>query len=647
MNQSMDKKKIYHIVFKNRLAANADPKTVQSLFMSRFNVPSKACKQIFSGRRIRIKKGISQQTALQFQDTLFQIGMLCDIELDASYVPIEKKDTLVQPQKNIDKSDQSKTTLPDKYHENDYDDDEDDDIEASFDLAEILLQENNDAAETDQSAKTVTEIIKQHDNHIIDIQYLDGRKKYIDTDNRFCIVEQKGSKAFFYFNDFIHGEIVTPDGKTVDTQSMCVDQYLFHKSKRIFRKQIPDQGHIELTDDRYTYHIQQQKRYDLPPKKLLKAERSPFFKHFSKSLICHLILILFIGWFISFDKPEPEQPKRFAKIAGHKIHDLQKIRKNKLKPSAPKKQEIVKLSPKKIIPPAKTVKKVKPVQKTHPKKTVAAVKQNSVKKGARRQKNATTTPTGRGTKRFVAKGSASKSRDTGNGGPVGNVSTPNVQQKGLLGLLKDTGLSLLPNDALAAVTQLDTVDVPGSFVKDTLKISGIKGHLGDAKIQMPGSSGGGLVNTKSESQVLRTGGGDGSGSGQGGRRVGELAKGNIGNHDVKAMIRANFNQSFQHIQGGGISRAAVKKVIDQHIDDITYCYEVALISDPSIVGKAVYEWRILMNGSVGDVHILNASIQNQQILGCIKKSIKTWDFPKPHRSQVLVSYPFVFDIVGF
>ncbi|ETR68923.1 MAG: hypothetical protein OMM_04274 [Candidatus Magnetoglobus multicellularis str. Araruama] len=166
---------------------------------------------------------------------------------------------------------------------------------------------------------------------------------------------------------------------------------------------------------------------------------------------------------------------------------------------------------------------------------------------------------------------------------------------------------------------------------------------------MPIHSGGGRVNTKGSHQVLRTGGGDGTGGkgSGGGKQVGELARGNTGNNAVKAMIRANFKQSVHRIHGGGMSRAAVKKVIDQHIDDISYCYEVALISDPSIVGKAVYEWHILLDGSVGDVHILNASIQNQQILGCIKKSIKTWRFPQPHQSQVLVSYPFVFDIVGF
>ena len=633
--------KVYHIVFKNKFAKNADPETVKGLFVSRYKISEKACHRIFSGRRVRIKKSISQQKALHLQDELFKIGMLCDIELDTSSEKSELETKHIETKKECSQNQKIRPTKLD----HDDDEDEDDDFEADFDLSEILCQTPIEVSENNQSKKTVIEIIKQHENNIVDIHYLDNKQNYCDTDRRFCLVEQKGSKAFFYYNDFIYGKIITSDGNTMDTQSICDDDHLFHKKQRIFRNEIPEQGYVTLTDDRYTYHIQKQIKYDLPPSKAPKSQGAGFFKHFSRSVICHLIIVLVIGGLLSFKPSEPEKPKRFASIAGNKIHDLQKIRKIRKQPLTIPKKEIVKVSPEKPIAPVKQVIKMSPAKKVAPQKTVAALKKSSPRRSTSK-KSSMKPSRGNVNKTIIARGSSTKGTGNG-GGPSGNVSTPNVHQKGLLGLLKDTGLSLLPNDALAAVTQLDTVDVPGSFQKNTLKINGIKGNLGDTKIQIPGSSGGGRVNTKSEHQVLRTGGGDGSGGGHGSSSVGELAKGNTGNHAVKAMIQANFNQSVQHVQGGGISRTAVKKVIDQHIDDITYCYEVALISDPSIIGKAVYEWRILMNGSVGEVHIANASLQNQQILSCIKKSIKSWDFPKPHLAEVMVSYPFVFDIVGF
>jgi len=650
--------KIYHIVFKNKLVADKDVKIVKRDFMKRFKLESSACEKIFSGRKIRIKKGLNQEDALKLQDSLFQMGMLCDIELD-TYIAPEKKaspqKTEIQISKKTDLTNKinSQNSLTDKTAENkeldvfdEEDDDDYEDIEANFNLADMLIQEHLSEVQDKKSEKTVVEIIKCHEENIIDIKYLEKNQKYYETDTNFCLAEyDKKQNIYFYFNDFFQGGVFISGKKEIDTMSMCIDQNIYRKGKRIFRKHIPDNGYVELKDDVYTYYIRKKTSDEISQKIISKKSRPPVFNYFFKSIACHMTLILIIGLFFSFEKTGPKEPERFAKIAGNKIQDLQKIRKKRLQPIAPEKKEIVKLTPEKAVAPTKKINKSIPEKIKKSPKQIIAQKSNRKKRASKKISTKKYKSTG---KKQVAVRNSNR-KGSGGGGPKGNASTPNVNQKGILGLLKDTGLSLLPNDALAAVTQLDTIDVPGTFQKDTLKIKGIKGHLGDAKIQIPGSTGGGRVNTKGAHQVLRTGGGDGSGkNGSGkGRKIGELAKGNTGKNAVKAMIRANFNQTVQNIQGGGISRAAVKEVIDQHIDDITYCYEVALISDPSIVGKAVYEWRILMNGSVGDVHILSASIQNQQILGCIKKSIKTWDFPKPHKRQVLVSYPFVFDIVGF
>jgi len=635
--ETKDQIKKYHVVFKNKFASHVNPKDVQQSFVSKYKVPEKSCARIFSGRRVRIKKGLSQDAALNLQDKLFQIGMLCDIELDIEQKP--KQEIVPAPAPKM--SSQIKQSMDNE----DEEDEDEDDIEADFDLSEILMQADTNAIDK-KNAKSTVEVIKYHDNNIVDVQYLQNNDKYIDTDNHFCLAEQdRKHKAYFYFDEFLQGSCYDSEKNEVETESLCVYENMYHKKKRIYRHPIPDQGYVTLSNDLYTYHIRKKISHYIPSKKIAKRPKSTGMKHFARSIVCHLMIIFLIGLFASFEKPETIEKKRFAKIAGNKIHDLQKLRKKHREVSRPKKIEIAQHSPKKTKAPVKKLKPAKKVIKQLSKTKVS--KKHVVKRHNQRKKTKVARQTSRAQtgKQLVTRRSTQKGNG---GGKVGNVSTPNVNQKGILGMIKDTGLSLLnTTEALAAVTQLDTVDVPGNFGKNTLKINGIKGNLGDRKVQMPLNTGGGRVNTKGAHQVLRTGGGDGSGGKGSGTRVGELAKGNTGNNAVKAMIRANFQRSVHQIQGGGMSRAAVKKVIDQHIDDITYCYEVALISDPSIVGKAVYEWRILMNGSVGDVNILNASIQNQEILGCIKKSIKTWTFPQPHRAQVLVSYPFVFDIVGF
>ena len=634
-----EQSKKYHVVFKNKFVSDVNPKDVQKRFVLKYKVPEKSCDRIFSGCRVRIKKGITQKAALDLQDNLFKIGMLCDIEIDMPQKPTQK----------ITSEKASKALQKNQPSVQDEDEEDDDDVEADFDLAEILMQTETNSVDKNKG-NSIVEIIKSHKNNIIDIQYLQKNEKYIEPKNHFCLAElDRKNNVFFYYDDFIQGICYDSKQKALETESLRVNANMYHKKKRIYRHLVPEQGHVILTNDLYTYSIRKKPGLSMPPKKIPKKPGSAGLKHFFRSIFCHLLIIVLIGLFVSFDKPNKVEPKRFATIAGNKIHDLQKLRKKQREMNHPKKREMVQLHLKKTKTRINETKPVKKVQKKLAKtnRFQKLVPKKNIAKNINKKKKLTTAgklSTGKTGRQLVTK----RSNRKGYGGKdIGNVSTPDVHQKGILGMIKDTGLSLLNTEALAAVSQLDTVKVPGNFDKNTLKINGIKGHLGDRKVHMPLNSGGGRVNTKGAHQVLRTGGGEGTGEKGSGARVGELAKGNTGNNAVKAMIRANFKQSVHQIQGGGMSRAAVKKVIDQHIDDITYCYEVALISDPSIVGKAVYEWRILMNGSVGDVHILNASIQNQEILGCIKKSIKTWTFPQPHKAQVLVSYPFVFDIVGF
>jgi hypothetical protein len=636
--------KTYHVVFKNKFVSNVNPEEIQQNFVSKFNVPEKFCSKIFSGRRVRIKKGLSQQAALILQDKLFKTGMLCDIELDID----QKSKQEVVSSSVLPKTKQKIVALTEE------EEDDDDDLEADFELSELLMEDASSDSESKNTANIV-EVIKYHENNIVDIKYLKHKDRYTDTDNRFCLAEHdRKHKAYFYFDEFMRGNCYDAQQNSVETEKLCTYQNMYHKKKRIYRHPVPDQGYVSLSNDVYTYYIRKKSSQYLPPERMAKRPKLTGIKHVAKSIVCHLLVIMLIGMFVSFEDNKTIEKRHFAKIAGNKIHDLQKLRKKQREIRPPQKMEIVQ-HPKKTVDSVKKVKPVKvadsvnilkPVKKAQKQLSKKRITPKNISKNTnRKSKNSGQQSHGRTGKQSVARHSGTKGNGGGN---IGNVSTPDVNQKGILGMIKDTGLSLLnTTEALAAVTQLDTVDVPGNFDKNTLKINGIKGNLGNRKVQMPLNTDGGRVNTKGAHQVLRTGGGDGSGGKGSGVRVGELAKGNTGHHAVKAMIRANFTQSVHQIQGGGMSRAAVKKVIDQHIDDITYCYEVALISDPSIVGKAVYEWRILMNGSVGDVHILNASIQNQEILGCIKKSIKTWSFPKPHRAQVMVSYPFVFDIVGF
>ena len=228
----------------------------------------------------------------------------------------------------------------------------------------------------------------------------------------------------------------------------------------------------------------------------------------------------------------------------------------------------------------------------------------------------------------------SKSPDAGGGFGKGNVTNRNVNEAGILGILgSNVGPSSI--NALAAVTNLDAV-ASSSTSSGDFKVGGIAGKLSSSKISVTSP---GLVGTKGSKQVLRSYGASGEGS------VAALEKGKTGQKQVMGMVTASLSKKVR-IQGG-MSREAVKKVIDAHLDEISYCYETALIENPSIIGKVVFEWKIMASGNVGEVKIKSSSINSSQIHSCIKSCIKSWQFPEPTGSEVIVSYPFIFDIVGF
>ena len=218
-------------------------------------------------------------------------------------------------------------------------------------------------------------------------------------------------------------------------------------------------------------------------------------------------------------------------------------------------------------------------------------------------------------------------------GKKGNVTNRNINKTGLLGLLGDSS-GVKGNKVIAAVTNLDAVSSPNAR-EDSFKVGGIVGKLGSGKIEIPT---GGVIKTKSSSQVLRS-------AGSGEDRVGALRGGTAGQKGIKGMVSADLVKKAS-IQGG-MSREAVKEVIDEHMDEITFCYENALMDEPSIVGSIVFEWKILMTGRVGEVGIKSSMVRSNRIHSCIKKAIRSWQFPEPRNTEVVVSYPFVFDIVGF
>jgi len=125
---------------------------------------------------------------------------------------------------------------------------------------------------------------------------------------------------------------------------------------------------------------------------------------------------------------------------------------------------------------------------------------------------------------------------------------------------------------------------------------------------------------------------------------GALGRGNVGRRGVAGspVVIPHRGGSVQ----GLLPMEAVRKVVDSHIGAVTRCYEAGLIHTPGLTGKLVLEWTIGTSGEVKVIKTKVATLESNDVIGCITDSLRTWHFPAPKGGVVVVSYPFLFNAVG-
>jgi hypothetical protein len=193
-------------------------------------------------------------------------------------------------------------------------------------------------------------------------------------------------------------------------------------------------------------------------------------------------------------------------------------------------------------------------------------------------------------------------------------------------------------DLLAAVDKLG--GGPGvKNAKNDFKLSGLIGkapiaNAGIGAFGIGGGGGGGMGIKGAE--ILR---------GKGGGGIGALGAGNIGKGSVAGTVTraATRNIGAQ----GTIDKEAVAKVINSHLHEVSACYERALLKTPGLAGKIVLEWQITTTGTVGYAKTKSSSMQSPAVESCILASLKTWRFPQARGAGVVITYPFMFNSVGY
>ena len=458
----------------------------------------------------------------------------------------------------------------------------------------------------------IVEVIHLNNNQVTDVRHLrPGDKFNIKVGRRTVPLTRNTRKGqiLYLVPDKMKGQIIERASYGTNVQARGIVELTEGSPKKLVKTALPHgcDVRIRTSDDDYVIRtLKPSAIQGLSTVTANREDRSIVWKSLSASFLFHLVVILVAGAISLYyaNKPQDAEPE-FVTVD---IKDLEQLKKT------PPKPKVIKPKPKPE--PKPVVEKPKPEPKPKP-----APKPKVEPKPTPKPKQ-------------VSKPKVVK--ETPAPPPEATVKKVDVKKTGLLATLGSRkSKTTTSREVLTDVTNIDAVKTTDA-TKSALSVGGLKAKVENSQMKL---ASGEIIDAKGGANALRTGGKDGRGT------VGALHAGATGTRDVQAMVTANVTKEVN--VEGGMSREQVKKVIDQHMDEIVYCYEMAISTAPGLAGKAVFEWTIKTSGKVGTVGIKSSDVRSDYLHSCIKDSIKGWQFPKPTHSEVTVSYPFLFDTVGF
>jgi hypothetical protein len=98
---------------------------------------------------------------------------------------------------------------------------------------------------------------------------------------------------------------------------------------------------------------------------------------------------------------------------------------------------------------------------------------------------------------------------------------------------------------------------------------------------------------------------------------------------------------------GSLDREIVRRIIRRHINEVKFCYEQALVTQPKLGGRILVRFMIAANGQVLSSVVESSTLANARVESCTAQAVRRWEFPRPVGGGLVnVSYPFVLTPAG-
>ncbi|MHA7629021.1 AgmX/PglI C-terminal domain-containing protein [Corallococcus sp. M7] len=180
----------------------------------------------------------------------------------------------------------------------------------------------------------------------------------------------------------------------------------------------------------------------------------------------------------------------------------------------------------------------------------------------------------------------------------------------------------------------------GDAIADVLGSSGSGANVADA---LAGATSGGALTAGS-------GGGNGIANPQGdtgGKMagIGATQTSGAGNVDTgrKQVVKVpQVVDSVPEVDSSEVKPKDLARYIQSRKASIQRCYENGLKRDPSLKGRVMVRFNLTPQGRASDVEVDESTLRSDEVINCIKTTMRAWTFPFKPSDDVPVSYPFIF-----
>lgn len=92
---------------------------------------------------------------------------------------------------------------------------------------------------------------------------------------------------------------------------------------------------------------------------------------------------------------------------------------------------------------------------------------------------------------------------------------------------------------------------------------------------------------------------------------------------------------------GSLDKEDIRKTIQNHINEVKFCYEKRLTAKKDLAGTVLIKFTISTTGAVTSPSVQQSTLNDLECEQCITSALSKWVFPQPKGGVVVVSYPFV------